>query len=335
MWAKKNYLNLFLYAVSKHYPLTIFDTETTGLSQADYIVQFAGQRLEYNETKKEYEVTKEIDLYIKPPVIMSEDVINIHGLTNEFLAAKPTEEECFDEIYNFLNYPSIILGYNVKFDIKMTKGMFERQGKTFAPSSVIDVFGMVKEACIKTDDLPDRKLETIARYFKLDKDITFHSAVDDVTATWRVARFLCDAYIETLKQDKDIVKVKGFLADGTVWNKSKYVNRIYCTVIAQGKRISLYYDNYRSCWCENRDTPADIMRWLDMDDIHEQLLQEAKRQTVREKLGKLKEKGKIREEDMEHLYAEELSKISEVKPDKIKYDFKVQAGGKLNEIKFV
>lgn len=333
MWAKKNHLNLFLYSVSKHYPITIFDTETTGLSKTDYIVQFAGQRLEYNEEKKNYEVTKDIDIFIKPPIIMSQEVIEIHGLTNEFLATKPTEDECFNEIFDFLNYPSIIMGYNVSFDIKMVKGMFERQGKNFNPTSVVDVYQMVRESCIKADNSNDRKLETMTRYFKLDEDISFHSSADDVLATWRVAQHLCHLYINTLNNDKNIIPVKGFLSEGTVWNKSKYVNRIYCTIIAQGKRFYLYYDNFYGCWCTNKDTPSDIARYLDMDDIHEQLIMEAKRQMIQEKWNKMKKENKLNDTDWNTFYTQELSKISKIKPDKIKYNFHVQPGGEIN-VKF-
>lgn len=344
MWAKKQHMNAFVYALSKHYPFVVYDTETTGLSKADYVVQFSGFYMEYNDLTHMYEKTKELNLYIKPPFYMTEDVVQIHGLTNEFLADKPTEEEAFPQIYSFLNRPAIILGYHVSFDNGMMESMFKRQGKEFLPNAVIDVHNMVKEACLKVElKIVDAKLSTITKALNLHQDISFHSADDDVEATWRVAEWIGNRYIIQLRKDKlsqeqGIKKQQAVLQSGRLYGPNKYTKRVYCTILCQGKPSSLYYDIYNGCWRESNQDSISL-DCLDMDYIHTQLLEEAKRQRIEKKILALQKKGKLTtEKEQDDFYKEEMQKEHKETVSSIFHDFSIRVdkvyrgGGALHEV---
>ena len=82
----KQYVKLLLKQYNGKY-LVIFDTETTGKTKNDYIVQFAAKRYLIDNERLVFDA--KIQEYIQPPVIMSEKVTEINGLTNDFLSDKP------------------------------------------------------------------------------------------------------------------------------------------------------------------------------------------------------------------------------------------------------
>ena len=102
--------------------ILIYDTETTGLDKvADVIVEYSAIVMERVNGK--YQLTESFEQYIRPKFEMSEDVIKIHGITNEFLRDYPYEEEAYKNIKAFLNKhkDAIISGYNqYSYDDLMT-----------------------------------------------------------------------------------------------------------------------------------------------------------------------------------------------------------------------
>lgn len=85
----------------------IFDTETTGLTDQDQIVELAALKCRY--TSEGFTPYEELHLYIKPDVPMSEKAAQINGLTEEFLSDKPTEREIFQQIKNFMGGKHLFL----------------------------------------------------------------------------------------------------------------------------------------------------------------------------------------------------------------------------------
>ncbi len=271
-WAKKDHLEKFLYALQHGYAFTLYDTETTGLKATDYIVQFSGIRVE--KVNGKYQVTKMIDQYIKPPIIMSQEVIDVHGITNEFLADKPSEEEAFTAIKDFLSYPAVIMGYNVSYDNRMTNGMFERQGEEFQPSQVLDVFKMVKELCLRNEETKDRKLASIASLLGITGDVQFHSAIDDILVTWKVAQKLYALYVEDLQKSSS-PKYKAQVVSIDRFDRGKYVQRLYVTLAVTGMKYKIYYDCYNSFWSDV-DEICPVLGYIDMDDVERQMNEIAK-----------------------------------------------------------
>lgn len=95
----------------------VLDTETTGMnfSGAPHIghniieigaVEVINRRL----TGRTFHV------YIKPPRLVDEEAIKVHGITNEFLQDKPTFAEIADEFLAFIDGAELII-HNAPFDV--------------------------------------------------------------------------------------------------------------------------------------------------------------------------------------------------------------------------
>lgn len=95
----------------------VLDTETTGMnfSGAPHIghniieigaVEVINRRL----TGRTFHV------YIKPPRLVDEEAIKVHGITNEFLQDKPTFAEIADEFVEFIRGAELVI-HNAPFDV--------------------------------------------------------------------------------------------------------------------------------------------------------------------------------------------------------------------------
>ncbi len=171
----------------------VFDTETTGLNrQKDYIVELAAMKYIVKKDSTP-ELIDQIDLYMKPPYPMSQEVIEIHGITNEFLADKPNERDCFQKIEDFFGERPIILGYNVNYDYEMLQSLYQRNGKNFNTSAVLDVMEMGYDICFGKE-FENHKLGTLVSTLGLDVGLNFHNALDDTVATYRILLYCYNEY---------------------------------------------------------------------------------------------------------------------------------------------
>lgn len=91
----------------------VLDTETTGIDPA------AGHRIieigcveiiERELTGRNYHV------YINPEREVDADAVQVHGITNEFLADKPTFAEIADEFFEFIKGGELVI-HNAAFDV--------------------------------------------------------------------------------------------------------------------------------------------------------------------------------------------------------------------------
>lgn len=193
--------------------IIIFDTETTGIHpNEDYIVELAAIKVVLIHHSIHTESKYMMDWYLRPPVLMEKKVIAIHGITNEFLQDKPTEKDLFPEIHAFFGDHPIVCGYNVGFDIGMLQSLYHRNGAEFQPNLVLDVLEMAKDiaspeeieallksqleskAEVKKEMRKPYQLNHLVKLYGLDKDIQFHNALGDTTATLRLLEVLYHEY---------------------------------------------------------------------------------------------------------------------------------------------
>ena len=204
--------------------LIIFDTETTGLKpNEDYIVQLCAKK--YRAGTESMTLVDEINLYIRPPFYMDKKVIAVHGITNEFLLDKPFEEKAFKTIQSFFGERSLLMGYNVDFDIGMLKGMYERQGQTLKYWTSLDILEMARDL-FAPDEVENYKLGTILQATGLDIGLTFHNAMDDVEGTARLLEYCYEEY-------KKIAKHSGE-------KKSLYIKQYYYFVGYRKEQKGIY-----------------------------------------------------------------------------------------------
>lgn len=195
---KEKILRLLEEQAGNH--LVCFDVETTGLKKTDQIVEIAAKKyaISKDDNGFSFEQIDVLHAYIKPPFLMEEKVMELHGITNEFLQDKPVEKDIASQVEAFFQDVAILTAYNIKFDRKMTKTMFERC-ETKIPqiflneTSHLDVLEFARDH-ISKEECKSHKQEDICKLMGLDEGIQFHSAIDDVEACFRLFKVFVKQY---------------------------------------------------------------------------------------------------------------------------------------------
>lgn len=152
----------------------IMDTETTGFDDQGGdrivevgIIEMVGRRFTGNK----------LHVYINPDKIMDDEVIRVHGISNEFLTDKPKFADVAQAIYDFM-IGSEIIAHNASFDMRFLNMEFSKVGLgDFTEKvQVIDSLAIAKEL------YPGQKnsLDALVRRLNVGKqDRTFHGALLD------------------------------------------------------------------------------------------------------------------------------------------------------------
>jgi len=173
----------------------VLDTETTGLSLSDHVVELGAHEIINGRL-----TGAQFHIYIRPRIKMSEEVINIHGITNSFY------DDYYEDIYsndkqNLINFirwvgNSLIFAHNASFDMSAINvelknwGLNEMPVRRFRCSMKMfkDVVGRIEH------NFYDKYvcLEKCCEYFKLKANTnSYHNALFDAFMT---ARMVCKLY---------------------------------------------------------------------------------------------------------------------------------------------
>jgi len=161
--------------------LCFFDIETTGFSrQWDSILEIAAVTIDDN-TKQ---IDKTFHQYIKPYKSIPANITELTGITNSFVANKPSEMEVLREYLEWLciNDPTTFVGHNIKaFDIGFIREKSLKYNLQFNEKEIIDTLVLARglNKCGKIIT-PNCKQPTIAEYFNIQ--YAAHSAIEDVKA---------------------------------------------------------------------------------------------------------------------------------------------------------
>jgi DNA polymerase-3 subunit epsilon len=164
--------------------LCVFDLETTGLQVTkDRIVQIAALKI-YPDGNQE-----ELNLVVNPEMKIPQEVIDIHGITNEKAIKAPTFGELAEEIKSFFG-DADLAGYNSnKFDIPVLAEEFLRVGVEFdlTQRDFIDVQNIFHKM--------EQRTLVAAYKFYCQKDLkNAHDAMQDTIATWEVLEKQIEKY---------------------------------------------------------------------------------------------------------------------------------------------
>lgn len=152
----------------------IMDTETTGLDalKGDRIIEVGIVEMVGRKFTGE-----KLHVYINPQRGMDEEVIRIHGISEAFLADKPTFDQVAKSLYDFMDGAEII-AHNASFDMNFLNMEFAKVGlNDFAERvQVTDSLAIAKQ------QYPGQKntLDALVRRLDVGKqDRTFHGALLD------------------------------------------------------------------------------------------------------------------------------------------------------------
>jgi len=181
----------------------ILDTETTGINPRDGhriveigCVEMINRQLTGNT----------FHVYINPLKHMGQEVINIHGLTNEFLLDKLVFSKVVDEFVDFIKGAELVI-HNAKFDVGFMDhefAMLRRNiPKTYDMCTVIDTLKVSKD-----EFGAPKTLDYLARNYKVDKlvDRTYHGALID-------AQLLAYVYLEMTRKQSALNLTSGDSGD--------------------------------------------------------------------------------------------------------------------------
>ena len=122
----------------------VLDTETTGLEPSQGhriieigVVEMIDRRLTGNN----------FHIYLQPDREIDAGAIEVHGITNEFLADKPRFEDIAQELADYLRGAEVII-HNAPFDVGFIDAEYQRMenGLTMASlCEVIDTLVMARE----------------------------------------------------------------------------------------------------------------------------------------------------------------------------------------------
>jgi DNA polymerase-3 subunit epsilon len=171
-----------------------FDTETTGLDadKGDRIIEIGclemvDRRLTGNS----------LHLYLNPERSSHPDAVKVHGLTDEFLADKPTFGEVVDELLGFLRGAELII-HNAAFDVAFVNAELNRLRRgviTDVVDKITDTLSMAREL------FPGKanSLDALCRRLQVDNsNRTLHGALLD-------AGLLAEVYIRMTRGQGSLV----------------------------------------------------------------------------------------------------------------------------------
>lgn len=186
--------------------LIILDTETTGINpkEGHRIVEIGCVEMVNRQlTGRSYHA------YIKPldqrgqVLQMDQEVINVHGLTNDFLDDKPIFSQVVNEFIDFIHGAELVI-HNAKFDVGFMDHEFSLVNVANRASQQVPMTG---DICTVTDTLKVSKdefgspktLDYLARFYKVDGliDRTYHGALID-------AQLLAFVYIEMTRKQSTL-----------------------------------------------------------------------------------------------------------------------------------
>ncbi len=167
-----------------------FDTETTGLyaDGGDRIIEIGALELiNHIPTGKQFHE------YINPEREVSQDAIDVHGITNEFLADKPIFSDIAQKWLDFVGDDGILVAHNADFDIKFINMELKKCGlKTYDWDRVVDTLAIAR----KQFPGAHNSLDALCKRFNIDNSSrTLHGALLD-------AQLLADVYLQLMGGDE-------------------------------------------------------------------------------------------------------------------------------------
>ena len=161
----------------------VLDTETTGLDPKDghRIIEIGCVEMDNRElTGRHYHV------YINPDREVEDSAVEVHGITNDFLADKPRFEEIVDEFIEFIRGADLVI-HNAPFDVGFMDHEFALVGGKTPRTA--DICSVTDSLAVARRKHPGQKnnLDVLCRRYGVDNsNRELHGALLDAEILARV-----------------------------------------------------------------------------------------------------------------------------------------------------
>lgn len=179
----------------KHQVFIAFDTETTGMwAPINRIVEIGAIKFTLNHGE-----IASFDRLVNPEKEIPDDVIQVHGITNEDVKDAPTIKPVLDEFMQFCEPGAIMIAHNAPFDISFVAGELKRHDMEFGRNMIIDTIEIYKKYF---PDLASYSLLNLVKRFGISSSQD-HRALSD-------ARFVYILFRKAAEIFHNIDSIDGF-----------------------------------------------------------------------------------------------------------------------------
>lgn len=177
-------------------PICFFDLETTGIEVAkDRIVEISILKVFPNGNKESK------TWLVNPEMVIPQNVIEVHGITNEKVANEPTFKELASQVYNMIK-DSDLAGFNSdRFDIPLLAEELLRAGVDFDMKSRVSV-----DVQTIFHKMEERTLSAALKFYCGKSLDNAHSAEADTMATYEILKAQLDKYPELENDMKSLAE---------------------------------------------------------------------------------------------------------------------------------
>lgn len=127
----------------KDITFTVFDTETTGFQLAgiDRLIEIAAVQVQGMKVVEE----SKFHTYVNPNRQISQEIIELTGITNEKVESAPTSIEAISQLFQFIKKQktACLVGHYVSFDILALKSELKREKYSFQKIPTIDTLDLI------------------------------------------------------------------------------------------------------------------------------------------------------------------------------------------------
>lgn len=149
----------------------LIDIETTGLSPIyNEIIEISALKI------KEGEVVSKFSELVKPDNQIDSFIESLTGISNEMVKNCRKVKEVIMDFKNFIGEESILVGYNVNFDINFLYDNLLKFNNKYLENNFVDIMRIAK--LVLKDEVESFRLKRLAKSFKLDV-IGMHRAEKD------------------------------------------------------------------------------------------------------------------------------------------------------------
>ena len=155
---------------------TVVDVETTGWAPEEAaITEIGAVRL------RDGRVVAEFGSLVNPGTPVPAAITELTGISDQMLASAPPVSVILPELFEFAK-GSVLVAHNAPFDLRFLMAASAQLGLDWPEFEVLDTVRLARHLMAAPQEVPDRKLATLARFFGTTVRPS-HRALDDARAT--------------------------------------------------------------------------------------------------------------------------------------------------------